>query len=76
MSAFPTVSDLRNLLNPYQDIDNAKPQDKPLEKCVGNQGTELWVQIQQVIILPISHPRETEQSHPEFKPNQDVNAIE
>jgi hypothetical protein len=67
---------VRNFVNPYQDIDNSKPQDESLEKRIGNQWTELGIEIQQIIVLPGPHPWETEQPHPESKRKQYVKKVE
>jgi hypothetical protein len=76
MPALPIVSDLRDLINPDQDVDDAKPQDKALEKRIGDHGSQLGVEIQQVVVFPGRHPWETEQKHPELEREQDVKKVE
>jgi hypothetical protein len=76
MFDLPAVLDLSNLVDPDQDIYDSKPQDETLEESIGNNGADLGVEIQQIVVLPGSHPGQTQQKHSDLEGGQNVNVIE
>jgi hypothetical protein len=60
----PQVSlDVHELLDPDQDINDSQPEHTALEEIVGDQGPQLGIEVEDVVILPDPEPWEAEQKN-------------
>jgi hypothetical protein len=56
-----------NFLDSDENIDDSEPENSSLQKRIGKQRTEMWEEIEEVIVIPDPEPGEKNQNQPHFK---------
>jgi hypothetical protein len=60
----PSLEQVHNLSDPYQDIGYSKSEYGALKIGIGYQGAQLGQVIQNIVILPEAEPGKAEEGHP------------